>query len=104
MAWGGVFPLGPRWRLHVISGDKRSHGGSSGLYRTSCDVRLMLGPFLLGWIADTSIFAWALYFNAALLMIGVVLFAVLARGTGLSASGEGSKGALICFVIVAGFL
>lgn len=58
-----------------------SHGVASGLYRTFGDVGLMIGPVALGWIADGSGFASALYANAAMIVLITVLFEVLARET-----------------------
>ncbi len=56
-------------------------GVSMGLYRTFGDAGFVIGPVLLGWIADLSSFGWALAFDAALLIVIAVLFALFARET-----------------------
>ena len=57
-------------------------GASMGLYRTYSDVGFVIGPLLLGWIADaTGSFSWALGFNAALVAVCALAFALFARET-----------------------
>ena len=57
-------------------------GVGMGLYRTYSDIGFVAGPPLLGWIADsTGSFGWALGFNAALMAVAGLIFAVFARET-----------------------
>ena len=57
-------------------------GVSMGLYRTYSDVGFVIGPLLLGWIADaTGSFSWALGFNAVLVAVCALAFALFARET-----------------------
>jgi MFS family permease len=56
-------------------------GIAMGIYRTFGDAGFVIGPLLLGWLADVSSFGWALSFNAALLLFFAFLFAVFARET-----------------------
>jgi MFS family permease len=53
-----------------------------GLYRTYADMGFVVGPLLLGWIADaTGSFGWSLGFNAVLLAACALLFGLFARET-----------------------
>jgi DHA1 family multidrug resistance protein-like MFS transporter len=56
-------------------------GRAMGLYRTFGDVGFVIGPVLLGWVADISNYVTALQLNAALLIVGGLLFLVFARET-----------------------
>jgi len=56
-------------------------GGTIGLYRTFGDVGFVIGPILLGWVADLSSYATALRLNAALLFVSGLLFLLFARET-----------------------
>ena len=47
----------------------RHRGGTIGLYRTFGDMGFVIGPVLLGWVADLSSYATALRLNAALLFL-----------------------------------
>jgi multidrug resistance protein len=58
-----------------------SRGFAMGLYRTYGDIGFVVGPPLMGYIADTSTYAGALYFNAALVAITAAAFAVWAPET-----------------------
>ncbi|MCA9847438.1 MAG: MFS transporter [Dehalococcoidia bacterium] len=49
-------------------------GLGMGLYRSSGDIGFMVGPPLLGWIADSTSYDFALYVNAALIGIAAVVF------------------------------
>jgi MFS transporter, DHA1 family, multidrug resistance protein len=63
----------------------RNYGATLGLFRTMSDGGFVLGPILLGWFADLQGFSFALYVNAALLVIAGVAFAIFAkeeRGSG----------------------
>ncbi len=57
-------------------------GLAMGLYRTTGDIGFMVGPPLLGALADATSFAWGLNANAVLAAASAVAFLVLARETG----------------------
>ena len=57
-----------------------ARGLAMGLYRSTGDIGFVIGPPLLGWIADQSSFSVALSFNAALAVLAGVLF-IFARET-----------------------
>ncbi len=50
-----------------------------GLYRTISDLGFVIGPVLLGWLADMKGFSFSLFFNSAFLLLAVLLFQFLAR-------------------------
>lgn len=54
-------------------------GVSMGLYRTFGDAGFVIGPVMLGSIADLAGFGFALVFNAAILVAFALLFALFAR-------------------------
>lgn len=56
-------------------------GVSMGLYRTFGDLGFMIGPILLGFLADVTSFGWALGFDAIILVSIALLFAVFAGET-----------------------
>jgi MFS family permease len=61
---------------------EHARGLGMGLFRTYSDVGFVVGPPLLGWIADaTGDFGWALAFNAALIAACALAFGVFARET-----------------------
>lgn len=49
-------------------------GFSLGLYRSSGDLGFMVGPPLLGLVADNSDYGWALLVNAALMIVTALFF------------------------------
>ncbi|MCC6237355.1 MAG: MFS transporter [Dehalococcoidia bacterium] len=57
-------------------------GLAMGLYRTTGDIGFMVGPPLLGAMADATSFAWGLTANAVLAAASAVAFLVLAREAG----------------------
>ena len=59
----------------------QARGLAMSLYRSAGDVGFVIGPPLLGVIADRSSFGWALGVNAALVAAATVLFLLLARET-----------------------
>lgn len=74
----------------------RNYGATLGLFRTMSDAGFVLGPILLGWFADLRSFSFALYVNAALLVIVGILFGIFARearGSGEDVSPDDSTGA-----------
>jgi len=56
-------------------------GFAMGLYRTYGDLGFVIGPPIMGWIADTWGYAGALYFNTALVAVSAVAFALWAPET-----------------------
>ena len=56
-------------------------GLAMGLFRTSGDFGFVIGPPLLGLLADRSSLGWALAANALLVGLATLVFAVLARET-----------------------
>ncbi|MEE8369308.1 MAG: MFS transporter, partial [Dehalococcoidia bacterium] len=58
-----------------------SRGITMGLFRTFGDAGFVIGPVLLGALADLAGFGWALAFNAMVLVSFALLFAVFARET-----------------------
>jgi MFS family permease len=56
-------------------------GVTMGLYRTFGDAGFVIGPVLLGSLADLTTFGWALTFDAAVLVGIALLFALFARET-----------------------
>jgi MFS transporter, DHA1 family, multidrug resistance protein len=63
----------------------QNYGATLGLFRTMSDGGFVLGPILLGWIADLQGFSFALYVNAALLVVAGIAFGIFAkeeRGSG----------------------
>jgi DHA1 family multidrug resistance protein-like MFS transporter len=58
-----------------------SRGFAMGLYRTYGDVGFVVGPPVMGWIADTSGYGGALYFNTTLVALTAGAFALWAPET-----------------------
>ncbi len=58
-----------------------TRGMTMSLYRTFGDAGFVIGPVLLGWLADLAGFGWALAFNALVLVSIALLFALFARET-----------------------
>jgi len=53
---------------------------SMGLYRTITDLSFVIGPVLMGWLADTGGFTLSLLFNSVFLLVLVIIFQIFARG------------------------
>ncbi len=64
-------------------------GLAIGLFRTFGDVGGMIGPVLLGWMADAGTFGWALNTNAALVVVSAIGVAVFAREAARGRQGQG---------------
>lgn len=45
-----------------------------GMYRSSGDIGFMVGPPLLGLVADATSYGWALAVNAALMAVAALFF------------------------------
>jgi MFS family permease len=58
-----------------------ARGLAMGLYRTTGDIGFLVGPPLLGALADTTSFGWGLMANAVLAGLSALAFAALARET-----------------------
>ena len=59
----------------------RARGLAMSLYRSAGDVGFVVGPPLLGVIADASSYGWALGTNALLVALATLLFLLIARET-----------------------
>ena len=57
----------------------RSYGATMGQFRTVSAVGFVIGPVLLGWLADQRGYGFSLYVNAALLLVAGLVFAVVAK-------------------------
>lgn len=58
-----------------------NYGSTLGLFRTISDLGFVIGPVLLGWLADRSGFAFSLYVNLVLLLVAAAVFALVAKET-----------------------
>ncbi len=76
---GVVGPAPAAYAADLAPADMR--GMTMSLYRTFGDAGFVIGPVLLGSLADLAGFGWALAFNALLLVSIALLFAVFARET-----------------------
>ncbi len=56
-------------------------GLAMGLYRSAGDIGFLIGPPLLGALADATSFAWGFGANALLLVVAALFFLVMARET-----------------------
>ena len=72
-------PAPAAYAVDIAPEDAR--GLAMGLYRSSGDVGFVIGPPLLGFLADHSSFGWGLAVNAALVAVATLVFAVFARET-----------------------
>lgn len=57
----------------------QSYGTTMGLFRTVSDLGFVVGPVLLGWLADQRSLSFSLYVNSGLLLFAGLVFAVVAR-------------------------
>ncbi len=58
-----------------------NYGATLGLFRTISDLGFVIGPVLLGWLADRSGFSFSLYVNLILLIVAAAVFALVAKET-----------------------
>ncbi len=58
-----------------------NYGATLGLFRTISDFGFVVGPVLLGWLADRSGFSFSLYVNFVLLLVAALVFALVAKET-----------------------
>ena len=64
----------------------QNYGATLGMFRTTSDLGFVLGPILLGWIADMQSLIFALYVNAGVLFLAGIVFGLLASETRGSSS------------------
>ncbi len=67
-----------------------NYGATLGLFRTISDLGFVIGPVLLGWLADRSGFAFSLYVNLVLLLVSAAIFAVVAKETRVPSEKSGA--------------
>ncbi len=73
-------PAPAAYAADVVPAEARGLG--MGLYRTYSDIGVVVGPPLLGWIADASgDYGWPLLFNAVLVGFAAIAFGLFARET-----------------------
>jgi MFS transporter, DHA1 family, multidrug resistance protein len=70
----------------------RSYGATMGLFRTVSDVGFVVGPVLLGWLADQRGYGFSLYVNAGLLLVAGLVFAIVAKEERVIRSPGGNPG------------
>ncbi len=76
----GTGVAGPAPAAYVADLAKgRNYGSTLGLFRTMSDAGFVLGPILLGFLADLRNYSFALYINAGLLVAAGLMFAFFAR-------------------------
>lgn len=56
-----------------------NYGATMGLFRTVSDIGFVVGPVLLGFLADQRGYGFSMYVNAALLLVARIIFAAVAR-------------------------
>jgi MFS family permease len=76
---GIVGPAPAAYAADVVPAESR--GAGMGLYRSAGDIGFLVGPPLLGAIADATSLGWGLVANAALMAGAAGVFAVVARET-----------------------
>lgn len=79
--WGiGTGTAGPVPAAYVVDIIPRENYASSvGLYRAAGDLGYVVGPILLGWLADIKGYNFSLLFDAAFLLLSVLIFQTLAK-------------------------
>ena len=58
---------------------RENYSKAMGLYRTISDFGFVAGPVILGWLADTRGYSFALLFNSFFLLLAVITFQILAK-------------------------
>ena len=88
----GVGMAGATALAYVVDITPRSNYESSmGLYRTFTDLSFVVGPLLMGWLADTGGYSLALVFNCIFIFVVAILFQIFARGLGKNKSTSDSS-------------
>lgn len=59
--------------------DRENYSTGMGLFRTVSDLGFVIGPLLLGWMADSRGYSFPLLFNAGFMLLAVILFHSLSR-------------------------
>ncbi len=71
---------------------RENYSSGMGLYRAISDLGFVIGPILMGWLADTRGFSFSLLFNAVFLFLATLIFQIFAKehpdanGRGLASS------------------
>jgi MFS family permease len=58
---------------------RESYGTAMGTYRAISDLGFVIGPVLLGWLADVKGFSFSLLFNSLFLLLIVLIFQLRAK-------------------------
>lgn len=79
--WGiGTGISGPLPAAYVVDIIPREeYSRAMGLYRAIGDLGYVIGPVLLGWLADTRGFSFSLIFNALFLLVAIIIFQIFAK-------------------------
>ncbi len=79
--WGiGAGVAGPTPAAYVADiTPKENYASAMSLYRTAGDLGFVVGPVLLGWLADVRGYSFSLLFNGLFLLLAVCLFQILAK-------------------------
>lgn len=76
----GSTASGPTLAAYVADTIRReNYGHAMGLFRTIGDLGFVVGPVLLGWLADLQGFSFSLLFNSIFLLLAVLAFQALAK-------------------------
>ncbi len=74
---GSAAPVPAAYVVDILP--RENYSGGMSLYRTVCDLGFVIGPVLIGWLADIKGFNFPLLFNASFLLLAVLLFQVIAK-------------------------
>jgi MFS family permease len=76
----GIGLSGPTPSAYVADITPReSYGAAMGTYRAISDLGFVVGPIVLGWLADTEGLRFSLLFNSVFLFLIVLIFHLRAK-------------------------
>ena len=58
---------------------RENYSSSMGLFRAISDFGIVIGPILLGWLADMKGYSFSLIFNSVFFLLVVIIFQVAAK-------------------------